>query len=123
MELPIPLISLSVLPIILQLLCLSWKHYVKHCFFRGMEIGVNISISWVDNCILNLEYTGCLKKKNALFLWLKNLLEVWDTFHLKGGIHSSVLSTKTFLSNIRKLRYKQIKLGYQISKIIVTRPS
>ena len=99
MELPIPLISLSVLPIILQLLCLSWKHYVKHCFFRGMEIGVNISISWVDNCILNLEYTGCLKK--ILFISLvKNLLEVWDTFHLKGGIHSSEMEP----------RYKQIKI-------------
>ena len=31
--------------------------------------------------------------------------EGWDIFHLKGGIHSSVWSTKTFLYIIRKLRY------------------
>ena len=37
---------------------------------------------------------------------------------LKGEIHSSVWSTKTFLHDIRELRYKQIKIGYQISKIL-----
>ena len=71
--------------------------------------------------------TGCLKKTSHLeflhFTTTIKMIECWDIFHLKGGIHSSVLSTKTFLSNIRKLRYKQIKLGYQISKIIDIRPS
>ena len=32
---------------------------------------------------------------------------------LKGGIHSSVWSTRTFLYNIREPRYKQIRFGHQ----------
>ena len=38
-------------------------------------------------------------------------------FHLKGGIQSFIWSTKTFLYDIMELKYKQIKLGYQILKI------
>ena len=37
-------------------------------------------------------------------------------FHLKGGIHSSVWSTKKFLYDRREARYKQTKMGYQIFK-------
>ena len=37
--------------------------------------------------------------------------------HLKGGIHSFVWSTKSFLYKIRELRYKQNNIGYQILKI------
>ena len=44
-----------------------------------------------------------------------NMLE---GFILKGGIHSSVSSTKTFLYDIMEPRYKQIKIGYQISKVL-----
>ena len=48
----------------------------------------------------------------------KNMLENWDIIHWKGGIHSFVWSTKTFLYDIRDPRYKQIKMGYQISKCL-----
>ena len=47
-----------------------------------------------------------------------NILEEWDIIHLKGKIHIYVLSTKTFLYNIREPRYDQIKMGYKISKIL-----
>ena len=36
--------------------------------------------------------------------------------HLKGGIGSSVWSTKTFLCNIREPRYREIKIGYHLLK-------
>ena len=42
-----------------------------------------------------------------------SMLEGWNMIHLKGGIHSSVWSTKTFLYNIREPRYKQNNMGYQ----------
>ena len=48
----------------------------------------------------------------------KNILEGWDIIHLKGDIHSFVWSTKTFLYYIREPRYKQIKMGYWISKCL-----
>ena len=38
----------------------------------------------------------------------------WYIFYMKGGTHSSVLSTKTSLYDIRSPRYKQNKIGYQI---------
>ena len=44
--------------------------------------------------------------------------EGWDIIHLKGEIHSSVWSTKTFLYDIREPRYKQIKMGYPITKVL-----
>ena len=47
--------------------------------------------------------TGCHKKRAAGCI-----------FNLRDGIHSFVWSTKTFLYNIRELRYKHIKMGYQI---------
>ena len=46
-----------------------------------------------------------------------NILEGWDIFHLKGDIHSFVLSTSSFLYDIGELRYKQNKIGYQIRRI------
>ena len=36
-----------------------------------------------------------------------NMLEGCDISHLKGGIHNSIWSTKTFLYDIREPRYKQ----------------
>ena len=47
-----------------------------------------------------------------------NMLESLHIIHWKGGIHSFVWSTKTFLYNIREPRYKQIEMGYQISKCL-----
>ena len=45
------------------------------------------------------------------------MLDSWDISHLKGGICSSVWSTKTFLHDIREPRYKQNIMRYQISRI------
>ena len=47
-----------------------------------------------------------------------NVPEGWDMIHLKGDVHSSVWSTKTFLYDIREPRYKQLKMGYQITKVL-----
>ena len=43
------------------------------------------------------------------------MLEGWDISHLKGEIHSSVWSTKTFFNDIKELRYKQNNMEYKIS--------
>ena len=45
-----------------------------------------------------------------------NILEDWDMIHLKGDIHRYVLSTSSFLCDIRELRYNQKNMGYQISR-------
>ena len=47
-----------------------------------------------------------------------NMPEGWDIPHLKGGIHSSIWSTKKFLYNIRKPIYKQNNKGCKISRIL-----
>ena len=66
--------------------------------------------------------TGRLKKNAWILLYprfgITNMLESWDIIHWKGGIHSFVWSTKTFLYDIWEPRYKQIKMGYQISKCL-----
>ena len=46
------------------------------------------------------------------------MIEGYVISHLKGGIHSSVLSIKTFLCDTHEPRHKQIKIGYQIKKIL-----
>ena len=46
------------------------------------------------------------------------MLLALDIFYLKGEINSSTWSTKTFLYEIREPRYKQIKMGHQISKFL-----
>ena len=69
-----------------------------------------------------IKFTGCPTKHDphgfCLISLAKNLLECWDVIHWKGGIHSFVWSTKTFLYDIREPRYNQIKMGYQISKCL-----
>ena len=77
----------------------------------------------LEKCILTACYkhaTGCFKKNFTLDISIIspviNKLEGWDILDLKGGIHSSVLSTKTLLYDIREPRCKQIKMGYQIFK-------
>ena len=47
-----------------------------------------------------------------------NVPEGSDIIHLKGEIHSSIWSPKTFLYDIRELRYKQNNMGYQMSGIL-----
>ena len=54
----------------------------------------------------------CLKSLDT------NILESRAIIHWKGGIHSLVCSTKTLLYDIREPRYKQIEMGYQISKCL-----
>ena len=49
---------------------------------------------------------------------VKNILEDWCIFHIKGKIDRSVWSTKTFLYGIKEPRYKQNDMGYHISKIL-----
>ena len=59
--------------------------------------------------------TGCFKKNFTLDISIIspaiNKLEGWDILDLKGGIPSSVLSTKTLLYYIREPRCKQIKMN------------
>ena len=66
--------------------------------------------------------TGCPTKHDPHDFCLISLgtimLESWGIIHWKGGIHSFVWSTKTFLYDIWEPRYKQIKMGYQISKCL-----
>ena len=66
--------------------------------------------------------TGCPTKHDphgfCLISLATNMLEIWDIIYWKGGIPSFVWSTKTFLYDIREPRYKQIKMGYQISKCL-----
>ena len=66
--------------------------------------------------------TGCPTKHDphgfCLISLATNMVETWDIIHWKGGIHSFVWSTKTFLYDIWEPRYKQIKMGYQISKCL-----
>ena len=54
----------------------------------------------------------------CIFFLAKNMPEDSDIIHLKGEIHSSVWSTKTFLYDIREPRYKENNMGYQISRIL-----
>ena len=54
----------------------------------------------------NRYYNACIKKHPIACI------------SLKGGINSFVWSTKAFLYDIREPRYKQIKMGYQISKCL-----
>ena len=63
-----------------------------------------------------LPVTGCPEKNAPQFLL--NFSGYKHARRCKGGIHSFVWSTKTFLYDIREPRYKQIKMGYQISKCL-----
>ena len=66
--------------------------------------------------------TGCPKKTPhfgfCLISLIRNMLEAWYIFHLKGGIHRSAWSAKIYLYDTRELRYKQNNIGYHLSKIL-----
>ena len=69
--------------------------------------------------IFSIKLTGCLKKMHRSFYLIflaTNMLEGWNIFHLKDGIHNFVWSK--ILLDIKEPRYKQIKIGYQISKFL-----
>ena len=59
-----------------------------------------------------------MRRSFCLIPLATNMLEGWNIIHWKGGIHGFIWSTKTFLYDIREPRYKQIKMGYQISKCL-----
>ena len=70
--------------------------------------------------MFTLGIQGVQKKMRRIFCLISlatKMLEGWDIYHLKGGIHSFAWSTKTFLYDIRELRYKQNKMVYPISRI------
>ena len=72
-------------------------------------------------CLTNKSIQGVQKKMCRSFCLISlvtNILGSWDIIHWKGGIHSFVWSTKTFLYDIWEPRYKQIKMGYQILKCL-----
>ena len=50
-----------------------------------------------------------MRRSFCLISLATNMLEGWDIFNLNGGIHRSVLSTKSFLYDISEPGYKQIK--------------
>ena len=52
----------------------------------------------------------------CLISLVTNNQESWDIFQMKDDIHRYVLSTVSFLSDIRELRYRQNNTGYQIIK-------
>ena len=65
-------------------------------------------------------YRVCKKKWDLFYDQYLHQIEhksAGYTFDLKGVIHSSVWSTKTFLYHIREPRSKQRNVGYQISWI------
>ena len=59
-----------------------------------------------------------LRRSFCLISLATNMLGGWDISHWESGIHSFGWSTKTFLYDIWEPRYKQIKMGYQISKCL-----
>ena len=86
-------------------------------FFKGVLKMFRVCFK----CVL-LDIKGEAKKTSlnsrhrfCLISLTKNKL---DIIHWKGGIHSFVWSTKTFLYDIWEPRYKQIKMGYRISKCL-----
>ena len=103
--------------------------YARRCYVSHLsdEICIILSACLLREKLKKLQhhmswhYTGCFKKNFTLSFSLISLsidmLEGWYISHLKGGIHSSVWSTKTFLYNIREPRYKQNDMGYKMSRI------
>ena len=91
----------------------------------NIEYFLSISLAYLGNIsdiycayIGNMFSIQGVSKKNftvgiSILFSAINMLEE-GIFHLKGGIHSSVLSTKTFLYNITELRCKQNNMENKI---------
>ena len=77
---------------------------------------LSFGLLFITLCIQGVQKK--MRRSFCLISLATNMLESWDIIHWKGGIHSFVWSTKTFLYDIREPRYKQIKMGYQISKCL-----
>ena len=69
-------------------------------------------LTWIQGVQKKMRRSFCLISLDT------SILEGWDIMHWKVGIHGFIWSTKTFLYDIREPRYKQIKMGYQISKCL-----
>ena len=95
---------------------------VSRLFNGRSSIGVTQNLVHIFASTKNMQITGCPTKHYPLAFCLIslaiNMLESLDIIHCKGGLQSFVWSTKTFLYDIREPRYKQIKMGYQISKCL-----
>ena len=60
-----------------------------------------------------------LRRSFCLISLATNMLEGWDIIYLKGEIHSFVSSTKSFLYDIRELRYKLNSIRFKKSWIMI----
>ena len=85
--------------------------------FGYRSINANYYLLWTYQNVPK----GCWKKKTVLLkiTLIRQILRLetfWYIFNLKVGVHSFVWSTKTFLFDLRELRYKLNNIGYQISK-------
>ena len=75
-------------------------------------------MKWFKWRVIQLQ--GVQKKMCRSFCLISpatSILEHSDIFHLKGDIHSFILSTSSFLCNIGEPRYEENKMVYQISRI------
>ena len=106
----------------IQITVVIYLNFAFPCISEGNFWRIVLLWGWLQ-CITDniLTIQGVQKKMSRSFCLispLTNLLEGWDIIHWKGGIQSFVWSTKTFLYDIWEPRYKQIEMGYQISKCL-----
>ena len=107
------------LPFVLSLLC--WMPDLISCwdinhsqYQKQNQEGFILLLGCYRKClIMNLKIFQCLqgvqkkmRRSFGLIALATNMLEGWGIIHWKGGIHSFVWSTKTFLYDIRELRYE-----------------
>ena len=95
-------------------------NFIENIWSYDMKVIINcitLHFRWFWENVIQ----GVQKKISRSFCLISlatNMLESWAIIHWKGGIHRFVWSTKTFLFDIREPRYKQIKMGYHISKCL-----
>ena len=90
----------------------------RMCCVPGTHTSTKAHRIQLDNVLID---TGCLKNAPLWFCLIslnRNILEGCCLFHIKGGIHRSIWSTKTFLNNIREPRYKRNNMEYHTSKFL-----
>ena len=59
-----------------------------------------------------------MSRSVCLISLAKSSLESWDIFQMKGDIHRYVLSTISFLCDIKEQKFTQNNIGYQTIKIV-----
>ena len=82
---------------------LFMKFWWIYCIITSDSVSPSVCLShiWTQEW-----YRVSSSSSFCLISLATNLLESWDINHWKGGIHSFVWSTKTFLYNIWEPRYK-----------------